>query len=132
MARCGARILPRCGAKDTASRPEAGRPSLPREILEPIRRQRSVDPVLVIDRCPDQPWIARVSCPLLARAWPHAWRKNRIRITEAVGNHGAIGQFEVEIRVNKRLRDVKEVFDERREFGHRQPAMAAVHRFGQS
>jgi hypothetical protein len=27
--------------------------------------------VLVIDRCPSQPWIARVSCPLLARAYSH-------------------------------------------------------------
>jgi hypothetical protein len=30
--------------------------------------------VLVIERCPSHPWIARVSCPLLARAYPQAWR----------------------------------------------------------
>jgi hypothetical protein len=58
-------------------------------------------------------------------------KKNAVSISKAVGNHGAVGQFEIERRVNQRLWHVEELFGERREFGHRQTAMAVVHRFGQ-
>jgi hypothetical protein len=53
------------------SRPLLGRggaggrsPGLP--LLSPAK--------LVIDRWPSHAWMARVSCPLLARAYPQAWR----------------------------------------------------------
>jgi hypothetical protein len=58
-------------------------------------------------------------------------KKNAVSIGKAVGNHRAIGQFEIERRVNQRLRHVEELFGEGRQLCHGQTAMAVVHRFGQ-
>ena len=58
-------------------------------------------------------------------------KKNAVSITKAVGNHRAIGQFEIEGGANQLLRHIEELFGERRQFGHRQTAMAVVHCFGQ-
>jgi hypothetical protein len=58
-------------------------------------------------------------------------KENTVRITEAVSNHRAIGQLEIEGRSDQVLRHVEEFFGQRRKFGHRQTAMAVVHRFGQ-
>jgi hypothetical protein len=58
-------------------------------------------------------------------------QENAVKISEAVGKHRAIDQFEIERRAYQPLWHVEELFGERREFGHGQTAVAAVHRFGQ-
>jgi hypothetical protein len=46
--------------------------------------------VLVINRWPSQPWIARVSWPLLASAYPQAWRSMRGCAFQAGAGGGAL------------------------------------------
>jgi hypothetical protein len=53
--------------------------TIPPEVLEPVRRQRGVDAVLVIDRWPSQPWIAGCRGPTILFSCRRAKLRDRLR-----------------------------------------------------
>ena len=60
-----------------------------------------------------------------------AGEEDAVCLADAIGDHRAVGQFEIERGADQRLRHLEQALRERDQFRDRQPAMALVHRLGE-
>ena len=89
--------------------------------------------LLFVDPWPGQPAVHDADQPIGDRLLRpvEARQEGAGGVADLVGDHGAVGSFELEGRQDQLLRRFEQFFGERDQLIRRQPAMTLVHRLGQ-
>ena len=89
--------------------------------------------LLFVDPCPGQPAVHDADQPIGDRLLGpvEARQEGAGGVADLVGDHRAVGSFELEGRQDQFLRRFEQVFGERDQLIRRQPAVTLVHRLGQ-